>query len=142
MGPFSLFNFTEQLLELSLRMRGARHEVLSSNIANADTPGYRARDVDFRSIMQDAAEMDDTSKGTREERLGALLSTPPDLQNATYEIAAPFGGGGEDRLDGNSVSLDQQIGLLNENALGYEASLTLLSRMLASLRYAISEGKA
>jgi len=48
---------------------------------------------------------------------------------------------GEDRLDGNGVSLDQQLALLNENALSYEASLTLFSRTLASLRYAIGEGR-
>jgi len=138
----SLFNFTEQLLELSMRVRGARHEILSSNIANSDTPGYRARDIDFRAIMQDAAELDDTSKGTREQIMEAMLARPLELQSAAYDIGAPYGGGGEDRLDGNSVSLDQQIGLLNENALSYEASLTLLSRTLAKLRYVISEGKA
>jgi flagellar basal-body rod protein FlgB len=142
MGAFSLFGFTEQMLELSLRVRGARHEILSSNIANADTPGYRARDIDFQKLMQSAAELDDTSKGTREEAMESLLNAPLDLQSATYEMAATYGGGGEDRLDGNSVSLDQQVGLMNENALSYEASLTLLSRVLAKLRYAISEGKA
>ena len=138
----SLFSFTEQLLELSMRVRGGRHEILSSNIANSDTPGYRARDIDFRAIMQDAAELDDTSKGTREQKMEAMLARPLELQSAAYDIAAPYGGGGEDRLDGNSVSLDQQIGLLNENALNYEASLTLLSRTLAKLRYVISEGRA
>ena len=72
----------------------------------------------------------------------AMLARPLELQSAAYDIAATYGGGGEDRLDGNSVSLDQQIGLLNENALNYEASLTLLSRTLAKLRYVISEGRA
>ena len=142
MSSFSLFSFTQHLLELSMRVRGARHEILSSNIANSDTPGYRARDIDFRAIMQDAAEMDDSSKASREQKLETMMRAPLELQNATYEIGAPYGGGGEDRLDGNSVSLDQQIGLLNENALSYEASLTLLSRTLAKLRYVISEGKA
>jgi flagellar basal-body rod protein FlgB len=142
MGAFSLFGFTEQLLELSMRVRGARHEMLSSNIANADTPGYRARDIDFQKLMQSAAELDDTSKATREEQMEAMLNAPLDMANASYEITAPYGGGGEDRLDGNNVSLDQQIGLMNENALSYEASLTLLSRMLGKLRYAIGEGKA
>ena len=142
MGAFSLFGFTESLLELSMRVRGARHEMLSSNIANADTPRYRARDIDFQKLMQSAAELDDTSKASREEQMEAMLNAPIDVASASYEIAAPYGGGGEDRLDGNNVSLDQQIGLMNENALSYEASLTLLSRVLGKLRYAISEGKA
>ena len=48
MAGLRLFGFTHQLLELSMRVRGARHEVLSANIANADTPGFRPKDVDFR----------------------------------------------------------------------------------------------
>ncbi|HTN72822.1 MAG TPA: flagellar basal body rod protein FlgB [Methylomirabilota bacterium] len=141
MAGLRLFNFTQQLLELSMRVRGARHEVLSANIANVDTPGYRPRDVDFGSIMRSAAEMDDSSAGSREQQMERLL-TSLDLQTAIYEPTIPNNQHGEDRLDGNSVGLDQQIALLNENSLSYEASLTLLSRTLAKLRYVISEGRA
>ena len=56
MAGFKLFSFTQQLLEISMRVRGARHEVLSGNIANADTPGYRARELDFQSVIQSAVE--------------------------------------------------------------------------------------
>jgi flagellar basal body rod protein FlgB len=44
-------------------------------------------------------------------------------------------------MDGNRVSLDRQMALLNENALSYEASLTLFSRTVAKLRYVISDGR-
>jgi flagellar basal body rod protein FlgB len=108
MAGLRLFDFTHQLLELSMRVRGARHEVLSANIANADT----------------------------------MLSGPQGFEAAVYE---PSSGGqrhGEERLDGNRVSLDRQIALLNENALSYEANLTLFSRTLAKLRYVISDGRS
>jgi flagellar basal-body rod protein FlgB len=141
MAGLRLFNFAEQLLELSMRVRGARHEVLSANIANADTPGYRPRDIDFASIMRSTAEMDDSSAASREQQMEALLASPLDLQSAIFEPTAPNNRQGEDRLDGNSVGLDQQIALLNENSLSYEASLTLFSRTLAKLRYVISEGR-
>ena len=141
MAGFRLFNFTQQLLELSMRVSGARHEILSANIANADTPGYRPRDIDFRSIMRSAAEMDDSSAGSREQQMDRLLASL-DVQSAVYEPTVPDNQHGEERLDGNSVGLTQQLALLNENALSYETSLTLLSRTLAKLRYAISEGKA
>jgi flagellar basal-body rod protein FlgB len=141
MAGFKLFDFSQQLVELSMRVRGARHEILSGNIANADTPGYRPRDLDFESIIRRATEMDDDSTGTREQKMERLLQSPLDIQEATFAPAEGADKHGEDRLDGNSVGLDRQLALLNENALSYEASLTLFSRTMANLRYAIGEGR-
>ena len=141
MAGLKLFSFTQQLLELSLRLRGARHEVLSANIANADTPGYRARDLDFEPIMRSVAETREISAADRERPMDGFSAAPLELGSATYETEFPDHRYGEERLDGNSVSLDRQMRMMTENALAYEASLTLLSRTLAALRYAISEGK-
>jgi flagellar basal-body rod protein FlgB len=141
MAGLKLFSFTQQLLELSMRARAARHEVLSANIANADTPGYRPRDVDFNSMMRSAVEPEGLSAEERDQRMKTIADTPLDLEAAIYRPEFPDDRHGEDRLDGNSVSLDRQMGLLTENSLAYEANLTLLSRTLAKLRYAISEGK-
>jgi flagellar basal-body rod protein FlgB len=141
MAGLKLFNFTQQLLELSMRARGARHEILSANIANADTPGYRPRDLDFNSIIRSAVEVGDVSADERDQRMEQLSASPLDIESAIYQPEFPDDRHGEDRLDGNSVSLDRQMGLLTENSLAYEANLTLLSRTLANLRYVISEGK-
>jgi flagellar basal-body rod protein FlgB len=142
MAGLKLFSFTQQLLELSMRGRAARHEVLSANIANADTPGYRPRDVDFSSIIRSAVETEGLSAEERDQRMEQLSNSPLDLESVIYQPEFPDDRAGEDRLDGNSVSLDRQVGLLTENSLAYEANLTLLSRTLAQLRYAISEGKS
>jgi len=141
MAGFKLFSFTQQLLEISMRVRGARHEVLSANVANADTPGYRAQELDFQSIIRSAAEMQDIPAAERDRKMEEFAAAPLDLRSAIYEPESPDQSHGEGRLDGNSVSLDRQMSLLTENSLAYEASLTLLSRTLAGLRYAISEGK-
>ena len=141
MSGFKLFNFTHQLLELSTRVRAARHEVLSANIANADTPGYRPRDLDFKSLMQSALEAKDDDPGPSNRRADPLSPSAQDLQSMVYEPEYPDNRHGEERLDGNSVSLDRQMALMTENSLSYEASLTLLSRALAGLRYAIGEGR-
>lgn len=138
---FKLFNFTQQLIELSMRARGARHELLSANVANAETPGYRPRDLDFAGLLRNAAAMDDDAAGTREQKMTHLLAQPLDFQGAVYDAALGDERNGEERLDGNNVKLDRQIALLNENALAYEASLTLFSRTLANLRYVISDGR-
>ena len=140
MAGLKLFSFTQQLLELSMRVRGARHEILAANIANADTPGYRPKDLDFRTVMRSAVDLDDAPAGVREAR-SDLAVGEVDIQSAIYEPAFQSDRQGEDRLDGNSVSLDRQMAMLTENSLAYEASLTLLSRALANLRYVIGEGR-
>jgi flagellar basal-body rod protein FlgB len=140
MAGFQLFNFAQQLVELSMRLRGARHEILSANVANAETPGYRPRDIDFESIMRSAAQLDDDAKGTREEKIAQMLAQPLDLNSVAQQPEA-LDNYGEERLDGNGVGLDRQMALLNENALSYEASLTLLTRTMANLRYVIGEGR-
>jgi flagellar basal-body rod protein FlgB len=140
MAGLSLFDSTHRLLELSLRGRAARHEVLSANIANVDTPGYRPRDLDFNTAMRAAAESG--APGSSETaRSDASASPGLNLQSAIYEPEYPDSRHGEDRLDGNAVSLDRQMALLTENSLAYETSLTLLSRAMAALRYAIGEGR-
>ena len=141
MEGFRLFGFTQQLLELSMRTRGARHEVLSANVANADTPGFRPRDLDFQSVIRNAMELDDRPV-SREQQMEELLSGQLGLEAAIYEPTTDDQQHGEERLDGNRVSLDREIALLNENALAYEANLTLFSRALAKLRYVISDGRS
>ncbi len=142
MAALNLFGFTQQLLELSMRLRSARHELLSANIANADTPGYRPKDLDFTSVMRSTLEErkgsqgDTRAGGPLEVRMNAI-----DIQSMIYEPEFPNNRHGEDRLDGNGVSIDRQMALMSENSLAYEASLTLLSRALAGLRYAIGEGR-
>jgi flagellar basal-body rod protein FlgB len=138
MVGFKLFNFTHELLALSLRTRAARHEVLSANIANADTPGYRPKDLDFNAVMKSAVEAS-ANGGAQDGNLMARASA--DIESAIYEPEYPNSRQGEDRLDGNAVSLDSQMALLTENSLGYEASLTFLQRALAGLRFAIREGR-
>jgi flagellar basal-body rod protein FlgB len=140
MAGLRLFDSTHRILELSLRGRAARHEVLSANIANVDTPGYRPRDLDFNAAMRSAAE---SGAPGSETALTSDASTRVGLNlgSATYEPEYPDSRHGEDRLDGNAVSLDRQMALLTENSLAYETSLTLLSRAMAALRYAIGEGR-
>lgn len=141
MAGLKLFSFTQQLLELSMRVRGARHEILSANIANADTPGYRPKDLDFKTLMRSAVDTEDVAAEVSAAQSDPAVSQA-DIQSAIYEPASfQNDRQGEDRLDGNSVSLDRQMGMLTENSLGYEASLTLLSRTLANLRYVIGEGR-
>jgi flagellar basal-body rod protein FlgB len=138
MAGFTLFGATQQLLSFSMRLRSMRHELLAGNIANADTPGYRAKDLDFSAALK-AAVAPETQAGS-DARLQLIAVRPSDASAFTPESLIRVQDA-EGKFDDNSVDLDRQIATLVENSLSYETSLTLLGRTLANLRYAISEGK-
>lgn len=141
MAGFTLFGLTHHLLTASMRLRGARHELLTANIANADTPGYRPRDIDFAAVMGELAHPQGLSTGNPEGGTGFSVLGTFDFPHAGLQPSSISLGEGEDKLDRNSVDIDRQISVLTENSLLYEASLTLLTRTLAGLRYAIGEGR-
>jgi len=140
MAGFDLFGSTQRLLTASLHLRSARHSILTANVANADTPGYRPRDIDFASMLQTVVQPEEGSVGNQGGV--TLVSTHPlHQQGFPLSESASESTEGEEALDRNQVDLDGEITRLVENTLQHEASLTLLSRTLGSLRYAISEGR-
>ncbi|MBL8228752.1 MAG: flagellar biosynthesis protein FlgB [Bryobacterales bacterium] len=100
-------------LEAYLTTLSARQRAVAENIANADTPGYRTKDVDFRTELRNV--MDGGSP-------------------APSEVA-----GLRTKGDGNNVSLDREARLLSENALRFNIALNLLRSDLKSVRMAIQE---
>jgi flagellar basal-body rod protein FlgB len=137
MAGFELFGPTPRLLAGALGALAKRHEMISSNIANAETPGYRRRDLSFHDVLGAFGETGAApARGVRPVRIEPLLL--PVNPFLGLEAAA---GAEEERLDRNQVRLDRELSRLVENALRYEASLVLLSRKLAGLRYAIEEGR-
>ncbi|MCC7485354.1 MAG: flagellar basal body rod protein FlgB [Burkholderiales bacterium] len=119
----------------ALDLRARRQEVLASNIANADTPGYKARDVDFRREL--AAALSGAPRGA-EARL---------VRTSARHLGAGGPGGGAQALlfrvpaqasvDGNTVEMDAERARFAENALHYEASVTLLNMQIRKLLAAI-----
>ena len=119
--------------EQALRFRAQRNEVLSSNIANADTPNYKARDLDFGTALkgarQQAVELTRTSDLHSQAR-----GTTPDGARTMYRVPS------QPTLDGNTVSVDVEQAAFAENALQYRASLTFLDGSIRTLRYALKGG--
>lgn len=121
----------------ALKLRGQRQQLLASNIANADTPGYKARDLDFRKAMQEAAaestfnvSMARTAQGhlaSVAERDGATAGAAP----ALYRVPV------QPSLDGNTVDMDVERASFADNAIHYEANLMILNSQLKSLLSAI-----
>lgn len=141
MAGFTLFGPTHQLLAASLRLRSARHELLTANIANADTPGYQPRDLEFSSVLQGLAHSDEKSVNVQRGQLVLVGTHPSHLHTPGSGASLAAAEAGEGKLDRNRVDIDHEIAQLSENALLHETSVTLLSRTLGGLRYAISEGR-
>lgn len=115
-----------QRLEEVIRFAALRHKVLASNVANVDTPGYRAKDVLFQKEMKNQIMAVDRTHGRHlqgnlpAQEVGAVLP----------QERSPWG-------DGNNVVLDMELAHMTENALLYEAALRLLSRKLLMYKNAI-----
>ena len=117
-----LFEGSVRLLGQGLDVALARQKVISGNIANIETPNYVPRDLDFATEMARASS--EAQMGTS----GAYAPTP---------IERPDRAAG---ADGNAVDLDVQMARLSQNGMLYSAQSRALSRQLAMLRYAASEG--
>ncbi len=116
--------------QYTLGLREQRAEVLSSNIANADTPHYKARDLDFASALERAKNRQGFAmSGTHERHLVASTQLGGDLQYRT-----PWQ---PDTGDGNTVDVHGERSRYIENAMEYEASMRFLNGKIKGLTSAI-----
>ena len=122
--------------EAALRFRARRNQVLSSNIANADTPGYKARDLDFSSALKSAQSGALPLAGTNAKHLGTGRIPSDAFSTAELKYRVPT----QSTLDGNTVETDVEQAAFAENALMYRASLAFLDGKIRSIRYALKGG--
>jgi flagellar basal-body rod protein FlgB len=126
-----LFGTLTQGLGTALDLYQARHTVLAENIANSETPGYRARDVEFAAALATAlAPPDANASGDP----ASLAPSPPEV-DPTIDRTATV------KPDGNSVALDTQVGRLAENAFKIQALTQILSARYQGLKRVIDGGK-
>lgn len=122
-------------LNTSLNLRLLNQNVVSSNIANADTPGYKAKAVEFESALRDALGVGD--------QLAPSGSDPRHIVHRATDPVMPEiydDPNGVESLDGNTVNRAEEMVKLAENQLQYDASAEMLKRKLGMLKYAITEG--
>ncbi|VTU20150.1 flagellar basal body rod protein FlgB [Variovorax sp. RA8] len=115
----------------ALNLRVQRQEVLAANIAHADTPNYKARDFDFASRLSQAVEQGrggaSMSMATTSARhLHGEASAMPDA-DLLYRVPA------QSSIDGNTVEMDAERIAFADNAMRYEANLTVMSAKIKSL---------
>jgi flagellar basal-body rod protein FlgB len=127
-----------QFHENALRIRSQRQELIAANIANADTPNYKARDFDFSSAMQNALG-GKAAGGTLPMRLSARGHLDgsggrgsPALQYRTEHQSA---------VDGNTVDMDVERAQIADNALQYQILTQLISNKFQGLRSAMASSQ-
>jgi flagellar basal-body rod protein FlgB len=138
----SLLPSSMNLLQKNMGLRLERHQVLASNIANAETPGYIAKDVEFESALRDATQQADTASQTKNfiqrthaRHLPGPLPQVIDVQGTLVASRSDDVG-----RDLNTVSMDQEMAKLATNTFHYNASTELLSRFFDQIKRTITEG--
>ena len=115
----------------ALRVRDQRQQVLASNIANADTPTFKARDLDFKSALQGALNGAGSSGGA------ALATTAPGHLPGNPGLAADAGllyrAPAQGSVDGNTVDMDAERAAFADNAIHYEFNLTRISQQIKGM---------
>jgi len=128
-----VFDQTLNGLERAMDLRFKRHALLSSNVANSETPGYRARELDFAGQLEKAF----TSKPTSE--VAKTNSGHMDVSSLTSEHIV-FDNDGATGSDGNNVDLDIAMGKVSANARAYESAAGLVSQKFRFMKQFIRRG--
>ncbi len=114
----------------ALVLRAQRTSILASNLANADTPNYKARDIDFRAALERAQG---GGMGLQTTHAGHLALGEGALGGAELGYRVPT----HPALDGNTVDAQQEQARFAENAVQYQATLTFLNGRISSLTNAL-----
>jgi flagellar basal-body rod protein FlgB len=115
----------------ALLIREQRAEVLANNLANADTPGFKARDLDFRALVRQAfdAQSGIAPRTTDDGHMGGLVAG----SGTSLLYRTPM----QPSLDGNTVDSDVETAAFARNALDFQASLTFLQSKFRGLTKAL-----
>lgn len=135
-----IFSSTIALLGKSIDLRARQQNLLSSNIANAETPNYVPKALSFEDELQDAV------KGARKGTAAVTNPRHIPLKGASGRIETVTGRVLETPAktpgrDGNAVELENEMSRMSENQIMYNASVQILSKKFEGLKSAISEAK-
>jgi flagellar basal-body rod protein FlgB len=131
---FMAINFENALgiHQHTLGIRARRTEILAGNIANADTPNYKARDIDFKDALQNANSRSGVSLSRTNESHKSAQSFSMAQTGELFRM-----GKQPDTGDGNTVDLEVERNLFMKNSMEYQASLDFLNSKISTLRKAI-----
>lgn len=133
MATSNFIDNTGVLLKKTLDLRAQNQKIIASNIANAQTPGYKAKRLEFETSLRQA--VDGNGQGltvTNPQHITTSGSSIDRVQGKVREIT-----GADSIGDGNTVDVDQEMVLMAKNQLMFEASVQLLSKKMAIIKYVV-----
>ena len=137
-----LFGKIYGVLDESLNVLSARQNVIASNIANANTPGYKEKTVNFEKIMQDAVGSENSLKlktNSQKDFINLGVDNIDSSESFSSANIEPQKVQSVPALDGNTVNMGTEMAEMSANAIRFEAVSTLLSKKFTMLNYAITQ---
>ncbi|MGB9715117.1 MAG: flagellar basal body rod protein FlgB [Thermodesulfovibrionales bacterium] len=114
-----------KILERLIHFTNLRHGVIVSNIANVDTPNFKARDINFEQILND-------------EIIEMKTTNPFHIKNENYSLLNKVDeGSGQQWIDRNDVELDMEVAKMTQNALLFQAAIKMLSTKIKMFKNAL-----
>ena len=136
MGSQEMFNGTISILEKALDIRSMKHNLVISNIANKDTPNYKAFDLAVEDEMQKLAGTKKTVSLWKTQT-GHLPESGKEFSEVSITKSSK---GFEQSMDGNTVDIEREMTSLAENNLLYDAMAQIMRKKLQGLKVAIQGG--
>jgi flagellar basal-body rod protein FlgB len=118
--------------EQALMLHGQRLGVLATNLANADTPGYKARDIDFSAVLSQTEG--ETRLPLQVTHAAHIDFTDGELPAGELKYRNPY----QASLDGNTVEMPVEQAAFSENNVRYQASLNFINLRISELQFAIA----
>ena len=141
MDDIRIFEGTIDVAEKALDLRSRRHEMIISNVANADTPGYKAFDLMVEDALRQSTDANQGSinmQRTNPAHMNGRVSGTQQLRSHIVELS------GENNLrgDGNTVDMDREMSNLSANQLLYKATAQIMTKKFGDLRNVIKGAKS
>ena len=124
---------TMRFHQTALNARAYRQQVIASNIANADTPNFKARDVDFRAALAGAL-------GGKTADVAMKITSKRHIAGAaggTFDASLKYRNEEQGAVDGNTVNMDVERAAFAENSVQYQASVTFINGLITGMQRAI-----
>jgi len=135
-----LFGQSINLMSKALDLRVRKHSYMASNLANMDTPGYQVKDLEFQKVLQDALPDSSTRMPLRRTHPKHI---PAQNVEKAYEAARKnvvYSVYGKDDNGDDVLDIDLEMSKLAKNHLMYNATVQMLAKAFAGIKYAITEG--
>ncbi len=118
--------------EQALLLHGQRLSVLANNLANADTPNFKARDIDFAAVLRGSSDAATLPVSTTDAAHIAISDS--EVPDGELMYRNPY----QASLDGNTVEMPVEQAAFSENNVRYQASLTFINNQISLLQFAIA----